>query len=183
MQHLLLNLPSFGLRSAEQELLQPQHNFAFPYASAEEVKQALLDAKAKTSTARTDLKATEARLSEVNRQIRLTGQYLGNKAVYAEYRKTKKSPAFYEAHRAEIALYESARDALREISGGEKLPSMKSLKEEKDRLTASKNAQYEAYQTARNEQRELQTVLTNVQQMLGIEPERTTVQERDKGIT
>ena len=85
MQHLLLNLPSFGLRSAEQELLQPQHNFAFPYASAEEVKQALLDAKAKTSTARTDLKATEARLSEVNRQIRLTGQYLGNKAVYAEY--------------------------------------------------------------------------------------------------
>ena len=70
-----------------------------------------------------------------------------------------------------------------EISGGEKLPSMKSLKEEKDRLTASKNAQYEAYQTARTEQRELQTVLTNVQQMLGIEPERTTVQERDKGIT
>lgn len=60
---------------------------------------------------------------------------------------------------------------------------MKVLKEEKDRLTASKNAQYEAYQTARTEQRELQTVLTNVQQMLGIEPERTTVQERDKGIT
>lgn len=103
--------------------------------------------------------------------------------IYAEYRKAKKSPAFYEAHRAEIALYESARDALREISGGEKLPSMKVLKEEKDRLTASKNAQYEAYQTARTEQRELQTVLTNVQQMLGIEPERTTVQERDKGIT
>lgn len=153
------------------------------YASADEVKQALLDAKTKTSTARTDLKATEARLSEVNRQIRLTGQYLGNKAVYAEYRKTKKSPAFYEAHRAEIALYESARDALREISGGEKLPSMKALKEEKDRLIASKNAQYEAYQTARTEQRELQTVFTNIQQMLGIEPERTTTQELDKGIT
>lgn len=66
-----------------------------------------------------------SRLSEVNRQIRLTGQYLGNKAVYVEYRKTKKSPDFYEAHRAEIALYESARDALREISSGEKLPSAK----------------------------------------------------------
>ena len=88
--------------------------------------------------------------------------------IYAEYRKAKKSPAFYEAHRAEIALYESARDALREISGGEKLPSMKVLKEEKDRLTASKNAQYETYQTARTEQRELQTVLTNVQQMLSL---------------
>lgn len=103
--------------------------------------------------------------------------------IYAEYRKEKKSPAFYEAHRAEIALYESARDALREISGGEKLPSMKVLKEEKDRLTASKNAQYETYQTARTEQRELQTVLTNVQQMLGIKSEHTTAQERDKGIT
>ena len=103
--------------------------------------------------------------------------------IYAEYRKAKKSPAFYEAHRAEIALYESARDALREISGGEKLPSMKVLKEEKDRLTASKNAQYETYQTARTEQRELQTVLTNVQQMLGIKSEHTTAQVRDKGIT
>ena len=70
-----------------------------------------------------------------------------------------------------------------EISGGEKLPSMKVLKEEKDRLTASKNAQYETYQTARTEQRELQTVLTNVQQMLGIKSEHTTAQERDKGIT
>ena len=103
--------------------------------------------------------------------------------IYAEYRKAKKSPAFYEAHRAEIALYESARDALREISGGEKLPSMKVLKGEKDRLTASKNAQYETYKTARTEQTELQTVLTNVQQMLGIKSEHTTAQERDKGIT
>ena len=103
--------------------------------------------------------------------------------IYAEYRKAKKSPAFYEAHRAEIALYESARDALREISGGEKLPSMKVLKEEKDRLTASKNAQYETYQTARTEQRELQTLLTKVQQMLGIKSEHTTAHERDKGIT
>lgn len=101
--------------------------------------------------------------------------------VYTEYRKLKKSPIFYEEHRAEIALYESARDSLREISGGEKLPSMKALREEKDRLTVAKNTQYEAFQTSRTEQREMQTIYTNIQQMLGIEPERTTAQEHEKG--
>lgn len=153
------------------------------YASADEVKQALSDAKEKTSVARNNLKSTEARLSEINRQIRLTGQYFGNKAIYTEYRKLNKSTEFYDVHRAEIALYESARDALREISNGKKLPSIKALKEEKERLTASKNAQYEAYQTARTEHRELQTVFTNIQQMLDYQPERTNTQEQNKEIT
>lgn len=150
------------------------------YGSLEEVEQAFEALKSKTSNARNDLKATEAKLAEVNKQIRLTGQYFANKAIYAEYRKSKKSPKFYEEHRAEIALYESARDSLQEISGGEKLPSMKVLREEKDKLTAAKNTQYEAFQTARIEQREMQTIYTNIQQMLGIEPERTNIQEHEK---
>ena len=85
---------------------------------------------------------------------------------------------FYEEHRAKIALYESARDALREINGGQKIPSMKSLKDEKERLLSEKNALHEAHQAARAEQKELQTAFANVQSMLGLDKERTTAKTK-----
>lgn len=64
------------------------------------------------------------------------------------------------------------------INGGQKIPSMKSLKEEKERLTIQKNAQYEAYQAARSEQKEIQTAFANVQSMLGLDKDRTTAKEQ-----
>ena len=152
------------------------------YTSVEELERAYLDAKAKASDVKGKLKATESRLKEVNRQIRLTGQFFANKDVYTEYRKGGKSEAFYEKHRAEIALYESARDTLRELSGGKKLQSMKTLKAEKAQLVEDKNAEYEAYQNARAEMRDLQTIYTNVSKMLGIEDERKTERAANKGI-
>lgn len=124
------------------------------------------------------MKDTESRISDINKQIRLTGQYLANRDIYTEYRKTGKSQKFYEEHRAKLALYESARDTLREINGGQKIPSMKSLKEEKERLTTLKNTQYEAYQSARAEQKEIQTAFANVQSMLGLDKDRTTAKEQ-----
>lgn len=163
------------------------HTYAFVkshgYASIEELEIALNDAKTRASTAKNLLKATERRLAEVNKQIRLTGQYLANKAIYTEYRQSKKSEEFYEKHRAEITLYETARDTLREMSGGQKLPSMKSLKEEKEKLVTAKNAEYEAYQNARTEQRDLQTVYSNVRKMLGLDDERTAKREQKQEIT
>jgi hypothetical protein len=152
------------------------------YASIEELENAMNDAKIKASEARNKLKATESRLNDVNKQIRLTGQFYANKDVYTEYRQSKKSEEFYENHRAEITLYETARDNLREMSGGQKLPSMKSLKEEKERLVASKNAEYEAYQNARTEQRDLQTIYTNVRKMLGLDDTRKTTHTVDKDL-
>mgnify|MGYP005762330597 FL=1 len=153
------------------------------YASIEELETALNDAKARASAAKNHLKATESRLADVNKQIRLTGQYLANKDIYAAYRQSKKSEEFYEKHRAAITLYETARDNLRAMSGGQKLTSMKSLKAEKENLVASKNAEYEAYQNARTEQRDLQTIYTNVRKMLGMEDGRTTKREQRQEIT
>ncbi len=60
---------------------------------------------------------------------------------------------------------------------------MKSLKEEKEQLVTAKNAEYEAYQNARTEQRDLHTVYTNVRKMLGTKDERTTKREQKHEIT
>ncbi len=59
---------------------------------------------------------------------------------------------------------------------------MKSLKEEKEQLVTSKNAEYEAYQNARTEQRDLQTVYTNVRKMLGLNDDTRSKRKNDIGI-
>ena len=47
-----------------------------------------------------------------------------------------------------------------------------------ERLTTLKNTQYEAYQAARSEQKEIQTAFANVQSMLGLDKEHTTAKEQ-----
>lgn len=117
------------------------------------------------------LLATEKRLKTVNLLIRNTGQYLANKKVYGEYLKAKNKKQFRQEHESEILLYEAARKVLNELSGGEKLPTIKQLRAEKEELTAQKNEQYEAYSFARAKYRELQTIQANVQSILRNNPE------------
>lgn len=112
------------------------------------------------------LKATEARLKTVNLLIKYSGQYYTNKKVYSDYLKAKNKAQFRAEHDAEITLYEAARRQLKELSGGEKIPTLQHLKEEKESLTVSKNELYEEYSFARAKQKELQTVVTNVDKVL-----------------
>ena len=112
------------------------------------------------------LKATEARLKKVNLLLKYSGQYYANKQVYSEYLKAKNKAQFREKHDAEITLYEAARRQLKELSGGEKIPTLQHLREEKESLIAAKNDQYEEYSYARAKQKELQTVVTNLDKVL-----------------
>lgn len=54
------------------------------------------------------------------------------------------------------------------MSGGQKLPSMKFLKDEKENLVVFQNVEHEEYQNTRYGQRDLQTVYINIRKMLGI---------------
>ena len=123
------------------------------------------------------LKATEARLKTVNLLIKYSGQYYANKKTYSEYLKAKNKAQFRAEHDAEITLYEAARRQLKELSGGEKIPTLQHLKEEKESLTILKNELYEEYSFARAKQKELQTVITNIDKILSrkdkIEKENT----------
>jgi hypothetical protein len=60
---------------------------------------------------------------------------------------------------------------LKEASGGEKIPTMKQLKAEKEQLTAKKNEQYESFSFSRAKHRELQTIDANVRSILGMKDE------------
>ncbi|MBO5569983.1 MAG: hypothetical protein J6A79_13770, partial [Clostridia bacterium] len=127
------------------------------------------------------LLATEKRLKTVNLLIRNTGQYLANKKVYGEYMQAKSKKQFRQEHESEILLYEAARKALNELSGGEKIPTLKQLRAEKEELTARKNEQYEDFSFARAKCRELQTIQTNVQSILRDTPE--AMREHDQELS
>ena len=137
------------------------------YNSLEDFHTALDQASDQTSAARKSLKDTEQQLKDVNEQIHFTGQYLAYKNVYADYRKSRNKDKFYEEHRAELSLYDTALRTLKEKSAGNKLPSMKALYAEKDRLTELRDTQREDFSNRRDYEQELHTVSANIDMILG----------------
>lgn len=137
------------------------------FQSKADLDAALSDASAQSTDARNTLKSTENTLKNVNEQIHYTGQYLANKSIYSDYRKSRNKEKFYDDHRAELTLYESALRILKEKSQGNKLPTLKMLREEKNRLTELQTMQREDFNARREHERELRTVCSNVAIILG----------------
>ena len=152
------------------------------YDSLEDFHTALDQASDQTSAARKSLKDTEQQLKDVNEQIHFTGQYLAYKIVYADYRKSRNKDKFYEEHRAELSLYDTALRTLKEKSAGNKLPSMKALYAEKDRLIELQDSQREDFSNRRDYERELRTVSANIDMILGKSHEQEQQIEKEQNL-
>lgn len=148
------------------------------YGTEKDLEKAFEEAKKQTADMRKVLRSTEGRLKQVNEQIHYTGQYLANKAIYRQFINSRNKKKFRQEHSAELTLYESARKFLKEQSSDGKLPSMKLLKEEKEKLTARKASQKDAYRNLREYEKELNTVRTNIQSFLGRNHSRQETQEK-----
>ena len=152
------------------------------YGSLEDFHTALDQASDQTSATRKSLKDTEQQLKDVNEQIHFTGQYLAYKNVYADYRKSRNKDKFYEEHRAELSLYDTALRTLKEKSVGNKLPSIKALYAEKDRLIELRDMQQEDFSNRRDYERELRTVSANIDMILGKSHEQEQQIEKEKNL-
>ena len=152
------------------------------YNSLEDFHTALDQASDQTSAARKSLKDTEQQLKDVNEQIHFTGQYLAYKNVYSDYRKSHNKDKFYEEHRAELSLYDTALRTLKEKSGGNKLSSMKALYAEKDRLIELQDLQREDFSNRRDYERELRTVSANIDMILGKNHEQEQQLEKEQNL-
>ena len=126
------------------------------------------------------MKDIEGRLRQTNEQIHYTGQYLANKSVYSQFLKSKNKRQFRQEHSSELALYEAAVKFLKEKAGGGKLPTLQTLKAEKEKLLMQKKESQEKYYYYRDYQKELDTVCTNIRSALGQSQNRPArKQERD----
>ena len=167
-------------------LKQMAHTVAYiqehGYDTRADFNAALTNAESQTSLARKKMKDTEQQLKNVNEQIHFTGQYLAYKDLYAQYRKSRNRNKFYEEHKAELSLYETALRILKEKSNGQKLPSMKSLYAEKDQLTELREVQRSDFYSHRDQERELKTVDANIDMILGKKPERGQEIEKEQDL-
>ena len=152
------------------------------YDTRADFNAALTNAESQTSFARKKMKDTEQQLKNINEQIHFTGQYLAYKDLYAQYRKSRNRNKFYEEHKAELSLYETALRVLKEKSNGQKLPSMKSLYQEKDRLTELREVQRSDFYSHRDQERELRTVDANIDMILGKKPEQEHHIEKEQNL-
>ena len=152
------------------------------YDTRADFNAALTNAENQTSLARKKMKDTEQQLKNVNEQIHFTGQYLAYKDLYAQYRKSHNRNKFYEEHKAELSLYETALRVLKEKSNGQKLPSMKLLYQEKDRLTELREVQRSDFYSHRDQERELRTVDANIDMILGKKPEQEHHIEKEQNL-
>ena len=137
------------------------------YDTRDSLEDAFEDVRNRASSSRKVLKSIEDNLRTINEQIHYTGQYLANKSVYQEFYKTKNKGQFRKKHSAEIALYETARKFLKEHFADDRLPSMKLLKSEKEQLLQKKKEAQKTYHYYHDYKKELHTVCSNVDMILG----------------
>ena len=142
------------------------------YDTVEDIENRLTEIKGLATSSRKELKDTESRLRQVNEQIHYTGQYLANKSVYSQFLKSKNKNQFRQEHSVKIALYETALKFLKEKADGGKLPTLQTLKAEKEKLLEEKKERQEKYYSYRDSQKELDTVCANIHATLGMEHSR-----------
>ena len=149
------------------------------YDTRDSLEDSFSEVKNLASSSRKVLKDTEDKLRILNEQIHYPGQYLANKSVYRQFCRSKHKGQFREEHSAEIALYESARKFLQGQSADGRLPALELLKAEKEQLLQKKKEDQKNYHYYRDYQRELNTVCSNVDKILG--QARTRQPEKQKG--
>lgn len=149
------------------------------YDTREILEDKFSSVKERTSNSRKQLKTVESELKNLNQQLHYTGQYLANKSVYAQFRKSKNKQKFRQEHSAELALYEKAVTSLKEKNGTQPLPTMKQLREQKEKLLTQKDTLQKQYDYYRDYQKELHTVCRNVDMILGWNPPIQTTHTKE----
>ena len=109
-----------------------------------------------------ELKGVEARLREVQPLIKNISNYQRLKPVYEAFQKAKDKPGFKAKHEAELVIFEAARSTLLAMQGDEKLPSLKTLQAEQQRLLEEQQRLYDERATLKKEARIIDTMKANV---------------------
>ena len=109
-----------------------------------------------------ELKGVETRLREVQPLIKNISNYQRLKPVYDAFQKAKDKPGFKAKHEAELVIFEAARSTLLAMQGDEKLPSLKTLQAEQQRLLEEQQRLYDERAKLKKEARLIDTMKANV---------------------
>ena len=113
-----------------------------------------------------ELKVVEARLREVQPLIKNISNYQRLKPVYDAFQKAKDKSGFKSKHEAELVIFEAARSTLLAMQGDEKLPSLKTLQAEQQRLLEEQQRLYDERAKLKKEVKQIETIKSNVDTFL-----------------
>ena len=113
-----------------------------------------------------ELKGVEARLREVQPLIKNISNYQRLKPVYDAFQKAKDKPGFKAKHEAELVIFEAARSTLLAMQGDEKLPSLKTLQAQQQRLLDEQQRLYDERAKLKKDVKQIETIKSNVDTFL-----------------
>ena len=161
------------LKEAARTLNYLTENNLLQYADLEKKVEDIHSSYARTGE---ELKSVETRLREVQPLIKNISNYQKLKPVYDAYMVAKDKPAFRGKHEAELVIFEAAKSTLLAVQGDKKLPSLKSLQAEQQRLLEDQQRLYDERAKLKKEARVIDTMKANVDDFLS----PTAAQNRDK---
>ena len=151
------------LKEAARTLNYLTENNLLQYADLEKKVEDVHISYARTGK---ELKGVEARLREVQPLIKNISNYQRLKPVYDAFQKAKDKPGFKAKHEAELVIFEAARSTLLAMQGDEKLPSLKTLQAEQQRLLDEQQRLYDERAKLKKEVKQIETIKSNVDTFL-----------------
>lgn len=151
------------LKEAERTLNYLTENNLLQYADLEKKVEDVHGSYDRTGK---ELKVVEARLREVQPLIKNISNYQQLKPVYDAFQKAKDKPGFKARHEAELVIFEAARSTLLAMQGDEKLPSLKTLQAEQQRLLEEQQRLYDERAKLKKEVKQIETIKSNVDTFL-----------------
>ena len=164
------------LKEAARTLNYLTENNLLQYADLEKKVEDVHSSYASTGE---DLKAVEARLRTVQPLIKNIGNYQKLKPVWDAYMKAKDKPSFRAKHEAELVIFEAAKSTLLAMQGDEKLPSLKSLQAEQQRLLDEQQRLYDERARLKKEAKTIDTMMANVDAFLKPSMDQEKEQKRE----
>ncbi len=144
------------------------------FSSPEELEAALAAASAELNSVHAELKTVESTLHEKKDLQKQLLAYIKTKPARdgLKAQKTEKARKNYrEQHESDFMIAEAATRYFK-AQGISKLPASKTLQAEIEQLMREKNSLYNEYREKRERKKELQTVKSNIEQILRREPGR-----------
>ena len=151
------------LKEAARTLNYLTENILLQYADLEKKVEDVHSSYDRTGK---ELKGVEARLREVQPLIKNISNYQRLKPVYDAFQKAKDKPSFKAKHEAELVIFEAARSTLLAMQGDEKLPSLKTLQAEQQRLLDEQQRLYDERAKLKKEVKQIETIKSNVDTFL-----------------
>ena len=151
------------LKEAARTLNYLTENNLFQYADLEKKVEDVHSSYDRTGK---ELKDVEARLREVQPLIKNISNYQRLKPVYDAFQKAKDKSGFKAKHEAELVIFEAARSTLLAMQGDEKLPSLKTLQTEQQRLLDERQRLYDERAKLKKEAKQIETIKSNVDTFL-----------------